>query len=234
MRITPVFPSVAAVGVLVGLASLAQARPAFAEPAAVAVNGFAQPPPPRDPPPLQRVILVTPPPQPIVYERPAPPELPHEDYRSPFRLSLGPAGATTGRGLGFGLGLAADFGTGTVGARLTAAWLRAETSDPSASLSGGLGHYGAELNLDLHKAGPWHPTVGVGFGLAHVASTDLRPGGFAGIGIAHLGFEYSLGLDDADVRFGFNVTGALPGPSDPEVANLKGYVLGTATLGIGF
>jgi hypothetical protein len=173
-------------------------------------------------------------PTPILVERPAPAPLPHEDYRSPFRLSLGPAGVTTGRGLGFGLGLAADLGTGTVGARLSAAWLRAESTAPGAPLFGGLGHYAAEINLDLHKAGPWHPVLGVGFGLAHVASSDARPGGFAGVGLARLGFEYALGLDDADVRFGVHVTGALPGPADPEVRDLKGYVIGTASLGIGF
>ncbi len=195
--------------------------------------GFAQPPPPRDVSPSP-ILLVRPMPTPIVIERPAPPELPHEDYRSPFRLSLGPAGVTTGRGLGFGLGLAADFGTGTVGARISAAWLRAESSDGNGPLSGGLGHYAAELNLDLHKAGPWHPVLGVGFGLAHVSGTDLRPGGFAGVGLARLGFEYALGLDDADVRIGVHVTGALPGPADPEVAGLKGYVIGTAGIGIGF
>lgn len=223
MRITSAFAPLLAAAVLGFSAN------ASADPAAVAVTGFAQPPP------SARVIWVTPPPPPqVIYERPAPPELPHEDYRSPFRLSLGPAGVTAGRGFGMGLGLAADFGTGTAGVRISAAWLRPESSDASAPISGGMGHYAAELNLDLHKGGPWHPLVGVGFGLAHVASTDARPGGFAGVGIARLGFEYSFGLDDADVRVGFHLTGALPGPADPELANLKGYVLGMAALSVGF
>ncbi|CAN5205923.1 hypothetical protein BH09MYX1_BH09MYX1_67360 [soil metagenome] len=213
------------------VAAVVTASPALADPALVAVNGgFAQPPP--QPQPFQRVILVTPPQ--LVYERPPPVDLPHEDYRSPFRLSLGPAGVTTGKGFGMGLGVAAEMGTGTVGARLSAAWLRAETNDASSPIAGGMGHYGAELNLDLHKGGPWHPMLGVGFGLVHVATSDVRPGGFAGVGLARIGFEYALGFDDADVRFAFHLTGALPGPSDPELASLKGYVLGTASLGIGF
>ena len=50
----------------------------------------------------------------------------------------------------------------------------------------------------------------------------------------NIGIEYALGLDDADVRLGLHVTGGLTGPADPEIAGLKGYVLGTAGIGIGF
>ena len=52
---------------------------------------------------------------------------------SVFRLHLGPVAATTGRGLGPGLGVAADFGSGTLGFRLAAAWAHGEPSTASPS-----------------------------------------------------------------------------------------------------
>jgi len=203
--------------------AVAQADSAF-----VQVGRFADPPPP--PPPGPTVVVVEEP-RYQVPDRPL--ELPREDYRSPFRLHVGPSGVTTGRGFGLGLGLAADFGLGTVGARLTSAWFRPESTG-TGPIAGGMGHYTAEMVLDLHKGGPWHPVIGLGFGLTHITSSAAGEGGFAGIGIARIGFEYSLGLDDADVRFGFGLTGALPGPSDRELANLPPYAVASASLGIGF
>lgn len=171
------------------------------------------------------------------YEEPPPPapESP-EVYRSPVRLNVGPVGATSGRGLGLGLGVAADFGTGTVGARIAGAWTRGETTsdDPQqqGQLGTSLGQYTGELTIDLHKHGPLHPIFGVGFGLAHVG--NAAGGGNAGIGIARLGVEYSLGLPDADVRLGAGVTGVLAGPEDKEVENLRGYAVVGAGVTIGF
>lgn len=159
-------------------------------------------------------------------------------YRSPFRLNVGPVAATSGRGLGLGVGVAADFGTGTVGARISGAWARGENSSDSQSasnegdLGAGLGQYTGELTLDFHKHGPVHPVFGVGFGLAHIQNS--AGGGNAGIGIARLGIEYSLGLEDADVRLGAGVTGVLAGPEDKEVENLRGYALIGAQIAIGF
>jgi hypothetical protein len=161
-----------------------------------------------------------------------------DPYRSPFRLNVGPVAATSGRGLGLGVGVAADFGTGTVGARISGAWARGENaSDPQSTanqgdLGSGLGQYTGELTLDFHKKGTVHPVFGVGFGLAHVQ--NAAGGGNAGIGIARLGVEYSLGLEDADVRLGAGVTGVLAGPEDKEVENLRGYALIGAQIAIGF
>ena len=168
---------------------------------------------------------------PAQYESPQPP-----GYRAPFRLNVGPVGVTSGRGLGLGLGVAADFGTGTVGARISGAWARGENAgdDPSrqSDLGTSLGQYTGELTLDLHKKGPIHPIFGVGFGLAHIDNT--RGGGNAGIGIARLGVEYSLGLDDADVRLGAGITGVLAGPEDKEIEALRGYAVVGAQIAIGF
>jgi hypothetical protein len=154
-------------------------------------------------------------------------------YRSPMRLHLGPTAATTGRGLAPGLGVAADFGRGTIGFRLAAAWTRGEPSGATPSpIGGGLGLYTGELTLDLARRSPVHPIVGIGFGYAH-ADTGQASGGL-GVGTGRIALEYALALDDADVRFQLGVLGALPGPADSAVADLKGWAMMGATLGIGF
>src|SRR4051812_40707184 len=99
--------------------------------------------------------------------------------RAPFRMALGPTGITTGHGFGYGVGLGADFGTGSVGGRLSAAWMRGEgkndngTSTPT---GGSVGIYTGELTLDLHKRGPIHPVIGMGAGVIHVSRTDNQSG----------------------------------------------------------
>ncbi|WP_394847959.1 hypothetical protein LZC95_10900 [Pendulispora brunnea] len=135
---------------------------------------------------------------------------------------------TTGRGLGMGLGVGADFGRGTVGARLAAAWLRGERQSDDT----GIGQYTGELTLDLNKRGQVHPVFGVGFGVARVNKPEGS--GNVGIGIARFGLEYSLGLEDTDVRLGGGITGVLPGPADREVSDVKPYALVGANVAIGF
>jgi len=228
----------ALVGGFVVLGVVSTAREARAGDATVTVGDpdalptrtrFAEPPPRHDP------IAVDPP---VDEDQPVPDSWSygHDRYRAPVRLQLGPAAVTTGRGLGMGLGVAADFGTGTVGARLAAAWTRGEArSDDEAQvaqLGSGIAQYTGELTLDLHKRGPVHPVFGMGIGLAHVN----RPagGGNAGIGTARFGVEYALGLEDADVRLGAGATFAMAGPSEREADNLRGYALIGGTLAIGF
>ena len=159
-----------------------------------------------------------------------------ELYRAPFRLHLGPMGVTTGRSVGAGLGLAADFGSGSVGFRMAAAWLRGEPSGGSSfelsPLSEGLAQYTGEVTIDFHKRGPVHPVFGLGLGVAHINRGDGA--GNLGIGTARLGLEYAIPLDDADVRLGAGLTGVLPGPADREVADVRGYALIGASLGVGF
>jgi hypothetical protein len=162
---------------------------------------------------------------------------PPEVYRSPFRLEVGPAAVTQGRDLGLGVGVAGNFGTGTVGVRLAAAWLRgdARAGDPattSSPLGSTLGQYTGELTIDLLKRGPLHPLFGLGFGLLHVDGP--LGAATAGIGTARIGLEYSLGLEDADVRLGAGATGVLPGPAGQQLAEMHGYALVGAGVSIGF
>ena len=156
--------------------------------------------------------------------------------RSPFRVALGPTGITTGHGFGYGVGLGADIGTGSVGGRLSVAWLRGEgkrDSGSSTPTGDSVGIYSGEITLDLHKRGPWHPVFGMGAGVIHVSRTDNKSG-FAGVGTGRFAIEYALGLDDADVRIGANVTGGLIGPVDDEIKGLRGYVQSGLHVAIGF
>lgn len=155
--------------------------------------------------------------------------------RSPFRLSLGPMGVTTGKGFGLGVGLGAEFGQGSVGGRIAAAWLRGEGRTDGGAITptgDAIGHYTGELTLDLHKRGPVHPILGMGVGVLHVSRPDTS--GFAGTGTGRFALEYALGLDDADVRIGGSVTGGLIGPVDSDVKDLRAYALVGAHLAIGF
>ena len=158
-----------------------------------------------------------------------------EPKRAPVRLALGPVGLTTGRSFGLGVGAGAEFGTGSVGARIGAAWARGEgrNADGTSTPTGdSVGHYGGEITLDLHKRGPVHPVVGMGAALIHVSRPDTS--GYAGAGTGRLALEYALSLDDADVRVGGSVTGGLVGPVDEDVADLRAYALLGAHLAIGF
>lgn len=159
-----------------------------------------------------------------------------ELHRSSVRLQLGPSAVTTGKGLGLGVGLGVDFGSGSVGGRLSAGWLRGEgTTDGGASTPTGnlFSHYGGEITLDLLKRGPWHPVLGMGVAVVHVSRPDANSG-FAGAGTGRVGLDYALGLEDADVRVGASATAGLVGPVDDEIAELRGWVLASAHLAIGF
>src|SRR4051812_25039551 len=73
---------------------------------------------------------------------------PRELHRAPFRLQLGPQGITTGKGFGIGVGLGLDFGSGSVGGRLAASWLRGEgtSSDGTSTATGdSVGVYTGEV-----------------------------------------------------------------------------------------
>lgn len=158
-----------------------------------------------------------------------------ELHRSPVRLTLGPTGVTTGKGFGIGVGTALDFGTGSVGGRIHGTWLRGEgangdgTSTPTGDM---LSQYGGEVTLDLHKRGPVHPIIGMGAALLYVSRTDTS--GFAGAGTGRFGLEYSLGLEDADVRVGGSLMGGMVGPVDRDIKDLRGYAMIGAHLAIGF
>lgn len=213
------------VTVFCGACVLGLAPSARADEATVSVGQrFAEPP--RDPDPSRPIVVV---------DDGRFSEAPRELRRSPVRLALGPMGVTTGKSFGLGVGLAADFGTGSVGARIAAAWLRGEgkNADGTSTPTGdAIGQYTGELTLDVVKRGPIHPVLGMGAGVLHVSRPDTS--GYAGVGTARLALEYALNLEDADVRVGGGVTGGLVGPVDQDVKDLRAYALVGLHLAIGF
>lgn len=216
--------------VLMASALVGVTKDARADDATVSVGQrFAEPPQDDAPPPRRHPSGA------MILEEPRFIAADRELHRAPFRLQLGPQGITTGKGFGVGVGLGADFGTGSVGGRLAASWLRGEgTTGSGASTPTGdsIGMYSGELTLDLHKKGPIHPVIGMGFGILHVNRVDAN--GIGAMGTGRLGLEYSLGLDDADVRIGASVTGGLIGPIDSDVNDLRAYALVGTHLAIGF
>jgi hypothetical protein len=179
------------------------------------------------------ITVVTDDAPPTIFEEPRP-ELPKDPYRSPFRLTVGPAAITSGQGIGPGLLAAMDLGNGTVGVRLAAAWFRGESmSDPAATLGSSLGLYSGEVVLDLHKGGPFHPILALGLGAVNIGK-QTGENGWAVAGLGRIGLEYALALEDADVRFGVGLTGALLGPSDQSISDARAFALMNATFSIGF
>lgn len=223
-------------GVVTVLLAIGVEREARADPAIVTVGRppvarFADPPPRPEPRAELPLVVTDDPPlrsEPVARE----PELP----RSSFRLTLGPGAITTGRSFGFGVGVAAAFGAGSVGGRLSAAWLRGEGTRPdgaSTPTGDAVGHYAGEITLDLLKRGPLHPVIAMGVGALHVSRPDGRSG-FAGAGIGRVALEYALGLPDADVRIGASVSGGMIGPADGAIADLRTYALTGLDLAVGF
>jgi len=185
-------------------------------------------------PPLVLPPDYVPPPAPIAIsepqERPAA-ELP----RSDVRLQLDTAGISTGRGLGAGLGVAADFGHDMMGFRASAAWVRGEPdtlANPS-PVSQGLSQYAGELTMDVLRHGPLHPVFGLGFGLAHVSRANGVTGDM-GVGIGSLTLQYATPIEQTDLRWSVGVTGALPGPAATAVSDVRGYAIFHAGVALGF
>jgi hypothetical protein len=189
---------------------------------------FAQPPPGNE---SQPVVVTT---NPTEYYPPPPPPV-AVPYRSPVRFELGPSFVTSGKSVGYGLTGGISIGTGTVGGRLSATFLRGEGGDNNekvAPTGASMSQYLAELVLDLKKNGHLHPVVAMGMGLVHV--DEGGPSGEAGVGTARAGLEYSFGVDDADVRVGGSMLGALVGPAANELHDLKAYGIFDVHVAVGF
>lgn len=159
-------------------------------------------------------------------------ETPRPLKRAGIRLTLGPSSVTTGAGLGYGLLAGVDLGTGSVGGRLSGTWARAERSDGTSPTGNGFAQYLAELVLDPRREGSLHPIFAVGVGAATVQGKDDTSA--AGIGTARVGVEYAFGLDDADVRVGANIFGAMIGPAEERLRDLRGYGGLSLQVSVGF
>ena len=137
-----------------------------------------------------------------------------------FRLHVGPALLI--QPASPGLFTALDVGRGAVGARLSAAWLRAESER-------GLASYTAELWVDLARDYELHPILGAGASFLHGGA--LGGDRSAGAGVLRGALEYELPLRDADARLGLNLLGLVPAIASERT---RPWLQGGLTIGAGF
>lgn len=153
---------------------------------------------------------------------------------SAVRVEAGPGLMTTGAGVGPGVELALAFGRSTVQGRVSGAWFRGErgganeTPPPSGD---SLARYAGEVIVQLVRRGALVPSLGVGAGLVRVAGARA---GYAGVALGRAALDYRLPVDDADVRVGLSLEGALAGPADTSLEPLRAYALSGAHVVIGF
>jgi hypothetical protein len=123
---------------------------------------------------------------------------------------------------GPGLLTALDIGQRAVGARVSAAWLRAETDH-------GLAAYSAELWLDFRHRYQLHPIVAAGGSYLHGGA--LGESASAGAGVLRGTLEYELPIADADARLGLSIVAFVPAIGTERSAP---WTLGALTVAAGF
>lgn len=139
---------------------------------------------------------------------------------STFRFHVGPAVLLEPAGPG--LFTALDIGQRAVGARLSAAWLRAESSQGFAS-------YAAELWIDFRHRAELHPMLGAGASLLHGDALGERDN--VGAGLLRGALEYELPIDDADARLGLSGLVLVPAIASERT---RPWTLAVVTVGAGF
>jgi len=154
------------------------------------------------------------------------------EHLSWFRLHIGGTGRADSDRVTPGVMAAMDFGRGPAGFRASGAWLRVGSED-------GLAQYTGELTLDAGGRSRWRPVLGAGVGLARtyrVDDTGTRTGGGSsiGVGLLRVALEYRLPLEDIDARAGIHLIGTLPAIRAEGAPDLSPWIIGAATVGVGF
>ncbi len=139
---------------------------------------------------------------------------------STFRFHVGPAVLL--QPAGPGLFTALDIGERAVGARLSGAWLRAESEQ-------GLAAYSAELWLDLRHRYDLHPVLGAGASFLHGGALGQERN--AGAGSLRAALEYQLPLADADARLSLNLVGLVPAIATERT---RPWAIASLMVGAGF
>jgi hypothetical protein len=116
-----------------------------------------------------------------------------------FRFHVGPALLI--QPTNPGLFTALDVGQRAVGARISAAWLRAESQQ-------GLSAYTAELWIDFRHRYELHPIVGAGASFLRGGALGVHDS--AGAGSLRGALEYELPIADADARLSLNLIALVP------------------------
>jgi len=185
--------------------------------------------------PAARAEFAEPPESPYQREdpnRPEPPLMEGRDGRvepweppspaSTFRFHVGPAALI--QPASPGLFTALDIGQRAVGARLSAAWLRAESAQ-------GLSSYSAELWIDFRHRAELHPVLGAGASFLHGGALGDRQHDSAGAGLLRCAVEYELPVVDADARL--SLSGFLLVPAIGS-ERTRPWTMAALTVGAGF
>jgi hypothetical protein len=143
------------------------------------------------------------------------PDLP----RSVFRFQVGPALLLEPSSPG--LITALDIGQHAVGARVSAAWLRAATDR-------GLSSYSGELWVDFRHRYQLHPILGAG---ASYLRGGALGGSDAGAGLLRGTLEYELPIRDAEARLGVSIVALVPAIASERT---QPWALGALTVSAGF
>jgi hypothetical protein len=123
---------------------------------------------------------------------------------------------------GPGLFTALDIGRQAVGARLSAACLRAESER-------GLSSYSAELWIDLRHRAELHPVIGAG--ASFLRGGALGRSDSVGAGSLRCALEYELPIEDADARLGLGVLLLVPAIGSERT---RPWTIAALTVGAGF
>ena len=197
-------------------------NPRFFQAAALAVLLLA---------PAARAEFAEPPESPYQREdpnRPEPPLMEGRDGSEPpspastFRFHVGPAALLDPGSPG--LFTALDIGQRAVGARLSAAWLRAESAH-------GLSSYSAELWIDFRHRAELHPVLGAGASFLRGGALGDSEHDSAGAGLLRCAVEYELPIVDADARL--SLSGLLLVPAIGS-ERTRPWTMAALTVGAGF
>jgi len=147
-----------------------------------------------------------------------------------LRLGAGPAIRVAGDGAAGGLGVSLDVGARAEGGRLSATWIRAGSDR-------GLSQYTAELWVDFGAQRRLRPIIGAGGGVARLDEA-AQGGGVStstvGLGVLRGTLEYVLPVAGADARVGVDLLGALPAIRDASTPDVRGWLIASARVGVGF
>jgi hypothetical protein len=139
---------------------------------------------------------------------------------STFRFHVGPAALLEPASPG--LFTALDVGQRAVGARLSAAWLRAESAQ-------GLSSYSAELWIDFRHRSALHPVLGAGASLLRGGALGQKDQ--AGAGSLRGALEYELPLVDAEARLSLTALLLVPAIASERT---RPWTMAALTVGAGF
>jgi hypothetical protein len=154
----------------------------------------------------------------------------YEPADSVLRLGVGPALRISNEGAAGGLGIAVDLGSRAEGGRLSATWTRVGSN-------GGLAEYTAELWVDFNTGRRLRPIVGAGAGIGRLDEAAPSGGIFTstvGLGVLRGTLEYVLPVPGADARVGVDVMGVFPAVRDSSAPDVRGWLVTSARVGVGF